>query len=147
MGKYIFEELYRILMIQKINLLVVKSKVVVLSLCLNLKLDEKEKFIKLQEDLATLKDLPLTNKEEQKEKIIRIFEVLKSHELTYVLVDFNQRVNSEFEEVIKDVLNEYLENFIILGLDKLIEEIQESKILIKLKDLIQRPTKLKSNTS
>lgn len=129
---------------KRLILLVVKSKVVVLSLCLNLKLDEKEKFIKLQEDLATLKDLPLTNKEEQKEKIIQIFEVLKNHELTYVLVDFNQRVNSEFEEVIKDVLNEYLENFIILGLDKLIEEIQESKILIKLKDLIQKAkTKIK----
>lgn len=122
---------------KRLILLVVKSKVVVLSLCLNLTLDEKEKFIKLQEDLATLKDLPLTNQEEKKEKIIRIFEVLKNHQLTYVLVDFNLKINDEYENLIIEVMNEYLQDFIILGLDKLVEEKQESKILFKLKAFIE----------
>ncbi|MFA7378786.1 MAG: hypothetical protein WC014_04640, partial [Bacilli bacterium] len=53
----------------KLIILMIKSKVIVLTACYVIAKSDKEKFKKIQAELTSLKDLPLKNDEQRKIKI------------------------------------------------------------------------------
>lgn len=104
--------------------LAINSQVFCLSICVITKQEEKDNVVKqIQDDLVSLRDLPIVTTNEQKEKIDKITETISKYELGYVLIDENNEVNQDHISLINASVDKYKEDitFIYLKEEGIIE--------------------------
>jgi len=115
---------------ERLIVLLIKSKVFVLTTCFVMAKDEKEKFKDLQNQLALLRDLPLVDDKQKVFKIEKMMEIVASFKPSYVAIDNNDEINKAHYELIKKVVSKYLKEvvFIVLELKPESLEVPQKKI-------------------
>lgn len=79
---------------------------------------EKQDFFKsIVDDLNKLKDLPLESDEQKKEKLQKIFDVLKAKKALYILLDNNEKTNVDSKILIEEVIKNNEKDLTIIALE------------------------------
>lgn len=108
--------------------LAINSKVFCLALTLVAESKDKKTTIEaLQNELVTLRDMPLNNDEEKMAKINAILDTIKKYPLGYVLVDQNEDVNYDNNKLITDALEAHREDTTFILLEKEVDEDDEKE--------------------
>ena len=102
---------------ERLIVLLIKSKVFVLTTCFVMAKDEKEKFKDLQNQLALLRDLPLNDDKQKVFKIEKMMEIVASFKPSYVAIDNNDEINKAHHNLIKKVVAKYLKEIVFITLD------------------------------
>lgn len=84
---------------ERLIILMIKSKVFVLTTCFVFQKSDKETFKEIQKQLASLRDLPLGTDEEKKNKIRRMMEIVSAFQAAYITIDQNDDVNATHEKL------------------------------------------------
>jgi len=113
----------------RLIILMIKSKVIDLTACFVIPKSDKEKFKKIQAELTSLKDLPLNNDEQKKNKVKLIFESLQKFSPAYLAVDFNDNVNQLYEKVINSEIKKRANDNVFIVLDKKPDDIEIVPVL------------------
>lgn len=125
----------------------INSKVICLSTCFVIPTSNKKGVIEaVQSSLYSLKDLPLNEVEEKRNKIRYIFNILVSYNVSYLLIDLNNSINTENEALIEEIKNEYKDKLTFIILSKKVNKeevdnftdivIKEEKVEKKKKDKV-----------
>lgn len=103
---------------QRLIVLLIKSKVFVVTTCFVMAKDDKDSFKQLQNQLASLRDLPLSDEEQKTFKIRRIMEIIADYHPGYLTIDKNDSVNTAHEKLIEKIVKKYAKEIVFLLLDK-----------------------------
>ena len=94
------------------------NSLVKIGLCFVVPKDQKKEKVKqVQQELITLRDLPLTTKEEENAKIAAIFAKIKEFLPSYILIDKNDDGNKD-NEFLDEQINQYAEAINIIVLEQ-----------------------------
>ena len=94
------------------------NSLVKIGLCFVVPKDQKKEKVKqVQQELITLRDLPLTTKEEENAKIAAIFAKIKEFLPSYILIDKNDEGNKD-NEFLDEQINQYAEAINIIVLEQ-----------------------------
>jgi hypothetical protein len=101
---------------ERLIILMIKSKVFVLTTCFVFQKSDKETFKEIQKQLASLRDLPLGTDEEKKNKIRRMMEIVSAFKAAYITIDQNDDVNATHEKIITHEIKQYAKDntFLVL---------------------------------
>lgn len=85
--------------------LAINSQVFCLSICVTATAEEKVKTLKaIQDELITLRNMPLENDEQIKDKIKKIMDIVLKYPLGYILFDQTNEINEKHLNIIEKVL-------------------------------------------
>ena len=94
------------------------NSLVKIGLCFVVPKDQKKEKVKqVQQELITLRDLPLTTKEEENAKIAAIFAKISEFSPSYILIDKNDDGNRD-NEYLDEQINQYAESINIIVLEQ-----------------------------
>lgn len=104
---------------ESLNVFAIKSQVFCLVACFVVKNDEKKSFVNdVSTSLNQLKDMPLENDEQKKEKIQSILSNISKFDIGYVLYNKNNPINSENASLINEVVDQYKDQITFVVLEK-----------------------------
>lgn len=103
---------------ERLIILMIKSKVFVLTTCFVFHKSDKETFKEIQKQLASLRDLHLGTDEEKKNKIRRMMEIVSAFKPAYITIDQNDDVNAAYEKIISHEIKQYAEDNTLLILKR-----------------------------
>lgn len=106
--------------------LAINSAVICLTICYIQDENFKQNKEIIINELNGLKEMPLNNNEEKKEKIISIFNIVNKFHISYCLIDFNNQINNENKLNILDVIKVYENDIPFIAL-----ELQKEKEIVK----------------
>lgn len=119
--------------------LAINSAVICLTICYIQDDNFKQNKEIIINELNGLKDMPLNNEEEKREKISSIFKIVNKFPISYCLINFNDEINKQNESNILDVIKAYESEIPFIVLQKKMEnEVAKDNSSINQKEVLTK---------